>query len=191
MLSHLNNCLRINRLVIFAGYSVTVIIAASCVWGPPENLELRKSIAYHISLVKTRPIDDTLTIDIGKLTRFSWDTLYVFRGPCPTNVVSAATGVSWHNGDVSGWFDAAPDNLFVFMHGGKVVTNVWYRGYGYDKHPDFVHFQSHWDRGELFTPTTAVFSVWRSKYEPHSIQLAVKQNRMPIYRPHFDPKMLY
>lgn len=191
MLSHLNSYLRINRLVIFAGYSAIALIAANCIWGPPENLELRKNIAQHIGLVKTKPIGDTLTIDVGNLTRFSWDTLYVFTGPCPADKVSAATGVSWHNGDVSGWLDAAPDNLFVFMYGGEVVTNVWYRGYGDDEQPDFIHFQSHWGTGELFTPTTAVFSVWRSKFKPDVIQLGVKRNRPPSYRPHFDRKMLY
>jgi hypothetical protein len=157
--------------------------------GTKEEKVLRKAITHSIGAIKNKPLSDSITIDMVRLTPFQWDTLYVFSGYNSEDFISQAIGVSWNNGETSGWYDANPDNLFIFKHKGKVASYVWYQGFGGEPtEPDFVHFQMHLNDAELFTPTTAKFNVFREKHYPNFIQLIDSKRAQPVYRPGFNPQ---
>ena len=156
----------------------------------PEDKSLRKTITKSIGVIKNKPLSDSLTIDMVRLTTFQWDTLYVFSGDNSEDFISQAIGVSWNNGETSGWDDAYPDNILIFKNKGKIVSYVWYRKDFSGEHiePDFVHFQMHIGSGELFTPSTARFNIFREKRDPNFIQLIDSKRRNSVYRPGFNPQ---
>ncbi|MDO7884756.1 hypothetical protein [Hymenobacter cheonanensis] len=171
---------------------LTIVLLFISVFGGvqiPEDKALRKTITKSIGVIKNKPLSDSLTIDMVRLTTFQWDTLYVFSGDNSEDFISQAIGVSWNKGETSGWYDANPDNLFIFKHKGKIVSYVWYEGFGGEPtEPDFIHFQMHLSNAELFTPTTARFNIFREKRDPNFIQLIDSKRKNSIYRPGFNPQ---
>lgn len=177
----------------FLGLVVLVLYFAGLIdisHSAPDNMVLRKAITQSIGVIKNHSLSDSLTINMVRLTTFKWDTLYVFRGTNSKNFISQAIGTPWNNGSPNGWLDANPDNLLVFMNRGKIVSYVWYQGVagGNEPAPDFIHFQMQVNSAELFTPTTAEFTVVRQKFPPCFIQLYNKGNVESIYRPGFNPR---
>jgi hypothetical protein len=154
----------------------------------PEDKILRKAITKSIEAIKDKPLSDSLTIDMVRLSAFQWDTLYVFRGYNSEKFISQAIGVSWTNGSPDDWWDENPDNLLIFINKRKVASYIWYQGVARENKPapDFIHFQMHINNGELFTPATAKFIICKEKLAPHFIQLFIARGKEPIYRPGFD-----
>lgn len=70
------------------------------------------------------------------------------------------------------------------------MSYVWYSKDFSGEHiePDFIHFQMHIGSGELFTPITARFHIFREKRNSNIIQLINNKKAAPIYKPGFNPQ---
>ena len=158
-------------------------------FGPTDDKVLRKTLTESIGVIKSRPLSDTLTIDMARLTAFHWDTLYVFRGTNSEKFISQAIGTLWDKGRPDGWLDESPDNLLVFLNKQKIVSYVWYKGVAKGNTPesDFIHLQMNVNSAELFTPATAKFIVYREKWGDNFIQVGFIRNES-VYRPGFNPR---
>lgn len=149
---------------------------------PAENQLLKQRVVAVLAPAEHLAVGDSLSVDLGRVAPFPWDTLYVFCGTTLIANIAQATGQSSpENENVH-----EDDNLLVFFCQGHLVGWVRFRGFNYQQEPHFVKFIGHFDTGELFTPATARFVAWRKSDSTRFIHLKPAGSTLPVYRPAYD-----
>jgi hypothetical protein len=154
------------------------LLLASCRELPPEDQEFKQRFVAAVSAIRSRPVNDTLPLDLATVTPFPWDTVYVFSSTATLETINRSINQRWP-GDEGMHED---DNLLVFTQQGDIVNYLEFRGFNYQQEPHFVHFVGHFNLGELFTPATAKFRVTRRSISPKRIELLGPPHRKFITR---------
>lgn len=158
-------------------------LLAACSSLPEENQALKDKMVHAIGEATSRPKGDTVLIKMTTIADFPWDTVYVFPSITVVEGISQAIGVPWPNNENV----HEREQLFVFMYKSQIADYIYLRNINFEKEPKFVKLQAHFNIGELFTPSTALFKATRS--DPYTVGL-FPPHKPSVFRPKYDPKSI-